>query len=85
MMTFNKSYALVVQFKQGIEIGRLKKKLNPDTESLNRTKKSGVGLSNNIFCSSGSNKDFNVNQIHGQHGSLEYHFWLFPHLALLKV
>ena len=83
-MTFNKTYAIVVRLKKGIEIVR-QKKTGPEHGELKRDKKTAVGFSNDIFCSNESNKDFKVNQIYGQHRSFEYHPRLSPHLAFLKV
>ena len=54
MMTFNKSYAIVVWLKQGIEIGRKKKNWS-QTRRVKTGQKIAIGFSNNIFCSSGSN------------------------------
>ena len=83
-MTFNKTYAIVVRLKKGIEIVRQKKNWSR-TRRVKTGQKTAVGFSNDIFCSNGSNKDLKVNQIHCQHGSFEYHPCLSPHLAFLKM
>ena len=84
VMTFNKTYASVVRLKKGIQIVRQKENWT-STRRIKTGQKNSRSFSKHICCSSGTNKDFKVNQIHGQHRSFEYHPCLFPHLAFLKV